>query len=270
MGRFLPFSLSLVLGWVALSASADVAVLAPDKDNTLFEDASGGGQVSNGQGSNFFAGRVGSGGLRRGLVSFDIAGSLPPGATVTSVVFTLNLSATIVGATSVGLHPLLADWGEAGSNSDGMGGGGGGAAAATGDATWLHTFFDSDFWTTPGGDFSGTASATQTVADIGPYAWGSTPELVADVQSWLEVPGSNFGWAVLGEEGTGPPTAKRFVSREEVDMGLRPQLVIEFDPPVGMPAPLVVPTLSAPSLVALAMMIAAAGGILLSRRRRFY
>ena len=37
--------------------------------------------------------------------------------------------------------------------------------------------------------------------------------MVADVQSWLDNPASNFGWLVLGDE-TAIATAKRFDTRE--------------------------------------------------------
>jgi hypothetical protein len=37
--------------------------------------------------------------------------------------------------------------------------------------------------------------------------------MVADVQSWLNSPGSNFGWLVLGDESVAG-SAKRFDTRE--------------------------------------------------------
>ena len=40
---------------------------------------------------------------------------------------------------------------------------GDGAPATPNDATWRHRFFDSVFWTTQGGDFSATVSASQSV-----------------------------------------------------------------------------------------------------------
>ena len=48
--------------------------------------------------------------------------------------------------------------------------------------------------------------------------------MVADVQSWLDNPASNFGWLVLGDE-TAIATAKRFDTRESASP---PMLTIEF------------------------------------------
>ena len=55
------------------------------------------------------------------------------------------------------------------------------------------------FGQTQGGDFSATVSASQSVGAIGQYTWSSA-QMVADVQSWLDNPASNFGWLVLGDE----------------------------------------------------------------------
>jgi len=68
------------------------------------------------------------------------------------------------------------------------------------------------FWTTEGGDFFGTVSASQSVGAIGSYTWSSA-QMVADVQSWLDNSTINFGWLVRGDE-SGSATAKRFDTRE--------------------------------------------------------
>jgi len=52
-----------------------------------------------------------------------------------------------------------------------------------------------------GGDFSAIVSASQSVGPVGFYTWNST-QMVSDVQSWLDNPGFNFGWLVLGDEST--------------------------------------------------------------------
>ena len=85
---------------------------------------------------------------------------------------------------------------------------GDGAPATSNDATWRHRFFDTIFWSTQGGDFSATVSASQSVGAVGQYTWSSA-QMVADVQAWLDNPASNFGWLVLGDE-TAIATAKRF------------------------------------------------------------
>ncbi len=273
MGRLLICTLmvavALLQGPVAVG---DVVVLQPEKDNTLYDDTAtgGGGQISNGQGAAFFAGLPGTGAPRRGLLAFDLAGSVPAGSTVNSVSLTLNVNMTVAGDVPISLHAALSDWGEGASNADGMGGGGGGAPAAAGDATWLHTFFNGLFWASAGGDFEPVASASILVGGPGPYTWGTTPEMVTDVQSWVDDPAGNFGWVVVGDETPPPPTAKRFVSREGVDAMLRPQLVVDFDPPGGGPTPAAsIPTLDTAGMIALIMVIGAAAGIILRRRRSY-
>ncbi len=192
------------------------------KDNTLYENETG--SVSNGQGEYLFAGNTKDKGLRRALVAFDL-GSVPPVANVISATLSLTVSKSVVaGESPVAVHAVQADWGEGASDAPGEEGGG--AAAEMGDATWLHTFFDTDMWTNPGGDFAPVASATTTVAGSGAYAW-SSPELVADVAGWASGNTANNGWAVLGDEG-GETTAKRYDSRQTTE-GQGPTLTITYE-----------------------------------------
>jgi hypothetical protein len=216
---------------VASAAGADTAVIVADRDNTLYEDEVG--AVSNGAGEHFFAGTNNQGRIRRGVVHFDVS-AIPPGSTIDSAVLTLNMSQTIAGPSAVSLHRATADWGEGASQAAGQEGAGGPAEA--GDATWIHTFFDGLFWTNPGGDFDAGASATTIVNQEGPYSWGSTAGMIADVEAWVADASQNFGWVVIGEEPLGgkqEPSAKRFDSREIGSDGLQfPELVIGFTPPV--------------------------------------
>ena len=153
------------------------------------------GDRSNALGDHLFAGTTDDGLIRRGVLAFDIAGSIPSGSTVTSVSLSMNMSRTISDTRTVELHVLLADWGEGTSNANANEGQG--APATPNDATWRHRFFDTIFWTAQGGDFSATVSASQSVGGIGGSIWSSA-QMVADVQSWLDNPASNFGWLVLG------------------------------------------------------------------------
>jgi len=241
---------------LALSLSAVVAApaiggemaLVPIRDNTLYEVIlqAPDGEIppSNGAGDYFFAGTTAMGGeIRRGLLAFDIAGVIPPGSVITDVTLTLEMSRTISGASMVELHRVSSDWGE--GTSDAPGQEGTGAPATDGDATWIHTFFPDSFWSAEGGDFSASPSAAQTVGGEGPYTWGSTPEMVADVQSWLDEPATNFGWLVMGDEQM-TPSAKRFNTRENGTGP--PQLTVTFQAPV--------PTLPTSALTALALLLA--------------
>ncbi len=211
---------------VAISRAADEVVLVSMRDNTLCETDDG--SLSNGAGQHCFAGTTALGEKRRALVAFDVAGVVPEGSVIVGVTLTLNMSKTIVGGVDVAIHRVLRDWGE--GASDAVGAEGQGAPAEPGDATWLHTFYPGEFWDAPGGDFDPSSSASIVVGAVGPYAWGSTDRMVADVRAWLDDPASNFGWAVIVDESV-IPGAKRFDTREHPDPAVRPALRVEFVPP---------------------------------------
>jgi hypothetical protein len=219
----LPLIFAAALGGIVPSlATATTINLNPSKDNTLYEFVVADGDRSNGVGVRLFAGKTDQGEIRRGVLAFNVAGSIPPGSTITSASLSMNMSRTLVNtARTVELHKLLADWGQ--GTSDASGQEGMGALATINDATWRHRFYNTIFWTTPGGDFSGTVSASQSVGAIGLYVWSST-QMVADVQSWLDNPATNFGWLVLGNEAV-IDTAKRFDSREST---IPPVLTIDY------------------------------------------
>ncbi len=233
-------SLKILLGLILAAAlcgigpslaSATSISINPSKDNTLYEYVAADGDRSNAVGDHFFAGKTAQGYIRRGVLAFNIAGSIPPGSTITSVSLSMNMSRTLLdNARIVELHKLLADWGEGTSNANANEGQG--APATTNDATWRHRFYSTIFWTTQGGDFSGTVSASQSVGVIGQYIWSSA-QMVVDVQSWLNNPANNFGWLVLGDESTAE-TAKRFDTRESTSF---PLLTIEYTPSTPTPTP---------------------------------
>jgi hypothetical protein len=240
------------------SALADVVEIGASRDNTLYEDPAG--NTSNGSGSHLFAGRTLVPDRRRALIHFDVAAAVPAGATIDGVSLTLVVNKTIAPAHAVSLHRAEADWGEGASDASGEEGIG--DVAAPGDATWLHAFFPGTLWAGAGGDFAAVASATTSVNAVGPYTW-SAAGMVADVQDWLERPGTNFGWAIVGDEFTFP-TAKRFASSENAVTATRPKLTIEFTPGSGsdggVPA-----TSPAGTIVAAALLLLS--GALAYRRR---
>ena len=200
---------------------------AAEKDNTLYEDVTGG--VSNGAGSHFFAGADGDGDVKRGVIAFDLS-SIPIGSQIVNATLKLNMSRTIAGDQPVTVHQLMVDWGE--GTSDAPGQEGGGTTATIGDATWLHTFYDTEMWTSAGGDFDPMSSAVQTVGGLGMYEWSSTG-LVADVQDWVDDPVGNFGWLLMGNEDS-LTTTKRFDTKDNANPDVHPQLLIEFIPAVSV------------------------------------
>jgi len=209
----------VLLGWPGW---AETVVLEPARDATLIEDAEG--SLANGSGPVFFVGRNNAFGARRALLAFDVASAIPAGAWITSVELELEMTPSNQVAIDVGLHRVLSPWSEGPSSASG----GGGAPAEPGDATWLHTRYDTDYWQEPGGDFAPDPSAVLSVGEAGLYVWASTPGLVADVWAWLDDPGSNHGWILVGGEDR-RQTAKSFASRESPIEESRPRLVVEYE-----------------------------------------
>ena len=218
--------LNPILPNMAREVVTATAVLQPTLDNTLYESSTG--ALSNGKGQHIFAGRTSAGVIHRGLLAFDVAGAIPSFATVLSVTLELHMSRSNAGATDVSLHLLQAAWGE--GSSDALGEEGAGAAAAPGDATWLHTFFDTATWTKPGGDFRVAPSAGASVGGTGLYRWQSD-QLTTDVQQWLAIRAMAYGWILIGNESSAN-TSKRFDARENSLVDQRPRLLIAYTLPL--------------------------------------
>jgi hypothetical protein len=208
--------------------AAETASLTTAADSTLYSEAA----RSNGAGAHFFAGRTDSGKVRRGLIAFDVAATVQAGSTITAVTLDLYMSRTEADMVTVNLHRVLSDWGEGASNAPGEEGGG--APASDGDATWIYRIYDTNnppaapAWIAAGGDYASVVSAAGAVAGEGFYAWGSTPQMVADVQMWLDDPASDFGWLVAADAVQGQ-TAKRFDTRENSNSGYRPVLTVSYE-----------------------------------------
>lgn len=226
-------SMSVILVTTVAGGFPPVVIeLYPDRDNTLIGSTDN--DLSNGAGEHFFTGRTGNLGkpnlLRRGLLRFDLS-EIPSDASIVSA--TLDLSVTKSPNNQLrqcALHRCLSGWGESGSSSSG----GIGAPAQTGDATWFFTFFASESWKTPGGDFLPIPSAVFSVNGIGDYSVGELG-LAEDVQAWIVDPAGNFGWVMIGEEDS-PQTVRRFGSRQHPDAAVRPKLTIAYDAgPPGIP-----------------------------------
>lgn len=236
------------------SVRAATVTLHSERDTTLYANN---GSRSNGGGAVVFAGTSSAGSPRRGLLWFDVAGSIPAGSTIDNAQLTLHV-AGIAGTGGEGgsdpatflttLHALAGDWGEgtAGAGTGATGSGQGFATPADGtSATWTHAFYDTQAWFTPGADFVVTPSASALVSgtiDVA-FTWGSTASLIADVQGWLDNPATNFGWILIGDEST-TQTFRNFYSREASDEALRPVLSVIYTP-IPEPSTLVLLVLGA-------------------------
>ena len=195
------------------------------KDNSIFANNI---DNSNGGGAGIFVGTTNSmqsDSLRRGLIEFDVASVIPPGATITAVNLTMYLgqASGASGTQTIDLHRLTADWGEgtAGNFTTSISGTGTGSAASIGDATWIQRFYQQTNWTAPGavGDFVDTISGSADVAATvdTPYTWRSTPTLINDVQGWLDHPATNDGWILINHTEGVQQTVKAFYSRDATE-----------------------------------------------------
>lgn len=202
------------------------------RDTTLLEDlpSNAGGGIT-----GIFSGTIRTSFLRRALISVDLS-SIPTDAVVTSarLEMVVERSGGNFGDVPYGLHRITRSWGEGVADIPNEPGGLG-APAAVGDATWNDAFFTQEAWTTPGGDFVATASATANTGQQGAVVIWEGPGLTADIQNWVANPATNFGWAVITpEEGILQRVKKFFSSEAEVN---RPVLFVEVEDPVVPPPP---------------------------------
>ena len=226
-------------GYITVVEDSVMVALTPSKDTTIYSESTN----SNALGDYLFAGNAATlmaaiQGHRRALLEFDVAGTVPSGATITAVTLTLNNSFTPTNATgprTFSLFKLLREFGE--GTSDSGAGGGAGSANTTGDATWSSAIVGTSSWGTAGADNTtndreSSASASQSVNAAGSYNWtGAT--MITDVQGFLDTPADNHGWILIGpNEGTTTRTAKRFDSKDHPTPANRPMLTITYQPPL--------------------------------------
>lgn len=219
--RFAALSAAL-LACLPLQVMAETVVISPTKDSSIYGESN---TQANGLGAGIFSGQTNDGFVRRGLIQFNVGAAVPPASIVTNATLRLTVTQSNTGPLTVGLHRVTSPWGE-GPSSPG-GNGGTGAPAETGDATWQHRLFPNTMWTTPGGDYVATASATTAVGGIGGTFEWSSPGLAADVQTWLDNGTTNQGWIIVSQV-TGSGQAKRYASRENPDGAMQPVLVVDF------------------------------------------
>jgi hypothetical protein len=231
---------------------ADVAELPAILDTTLFEDETG--RLGNGSGQYLFVGRTWDQNgidklLRRALVKFDL-GAVPAGSTINSASFDFTIDQVPPAASGfiISVHTVTESWGEGASNAPGPEGRG--TTAQVNDATWVHRFFDTETWNTPGGDFEPEAVASEPISSAPQsVTFESSPQLVAAIQAWVDDPASNHGWILLGDEVV-IQNARRILSRENSGPG-NPLLTIEFTPP----PPVAVPSLNVTGLLVLFLLL---------------
>lgn len=234
MHRYIPTAISHARLAVLLAATfgtgsvhaIETLTVSASQDASIYNNAT---SNANGAGVSFLAGNNGNGQTRRALIQFDLS-SIAPGAIVQSARLELYMDQSPnATARTISLHPILESWTEGSTDPGGLQGQG--AAGSAGDVTWSNRSLPSLAWTTAGGTF-GSASASTSVTGVGWYAWEATSSLntamLEDIQDWIDAPGTNAGWMLLGVE-SGTSTVKRFVSSEG-DANFAPKLTLTVVP----------------------------------------
>jgi hypothetical protein len=265
---------ALSTAWILTTAgraAADFVNIPAVQDATLYggSDATTNSNAGNsGSGPGMFVGSDPSN-PKRGLIAFNIPAYVPAGATIQSVTLTLymDMVAGSGGGTGGGdttprtirLFDVTTPWhggtnGTTGHTGPGFGGTGHGFTANPGDPTWNWASLNTLQWTTPGGDFVSTESADTVVSQNlnSPYTWGSTPQMLADVQGWLNG-ATNDGWLLKNDSEASSQTFRAFYTAE----GAVEQSVPQFAPNLAV-------TFTVPEPAA----ISAFGLVLLSLYRR--
>lgn len=122
----------------------------------------------------------------RSLIRFDLSTNIPAGAIVTSCSLTVN----VVGMPPAPVNSVFAlrralrSWSEAG-------------------ATWTNRLSSTTPWSIPGAasplDYVSAATQTNFIIGTGFHDYASNSNMVADVQTRVSNPGSNFGWILMSE-----------------------------------------------------------------------
>jgi hypothetical protein len=194
MKHLLLGSLSVALFASSIPCRADVIHLSQTEHTTVFGDALN----NSGGGAPFvFVGRdEWSGGERRALLQFDIS-ALPANAVVQNVDLILHVDNVQdeVSFLILSAHKLRQSW------VAGIGGqfvnadnpqGNNGSLSPTPAATWI-TRDGLLAWIIPGATSSPLESARTLLGPTGTYDL-TGQGMVADVESWRQNPGTNFGW----------------------------------------------------------------------------
>ncbi len=217
--------LALVLALAAGSAHAGMVELEPAKDATIWR----GGTV-NGAGDGLWVGQAGAGAgpdsFRRALIAFDLS-SIPSGTTIASATLTLTADMGMGSSAFIETHPLLQDWLEGDQSA---GSGQGSFPVGGNDVTWTSTGLAP--WTTDGGHFLAADSSIANPPTVFSSFSLSGPALTATVQAWVNGTLDNYGWLLMGLEGSSAQV-RRVHSRESLDPSERPRLTITTVPEAG-------------------------------------
>lgn len=160
---------------------------------------------------------------RRVLVKFDLS-SIPSNATLTSATLKLFQSGSASGLSGVqmDLHRLTRGWTE-------------------NQFTWNKSD-NSTNWTTAGGDFAGTATASVTPSSSGSNGTQHDFTVTTDVASFVAGTDTNYGWVLKFNNESTSGVMPTFHTLESSTSGSRPQLTVTYTTP-SAPTTTIVSTL---------------------------
>ena len=199
--------LSISLATIPLVSAAETTIQPSSADSYMNEGA----KDTNYGGQTYIevSSKPSAWGNARGILKFDLS-SIPSGSTITSVTLSLYLYSTRGYDRTFGIHKVTKNWTESG-------------------VTW-NKYDGTNNWTTSGGDYEATASATVTAGAV----WNiwvdwSSSTLVSDVQGFVNNPSTNFGWIIKDQtEGSSNQDWVRFYSKEYTGTTLRPKLEVTY------------------------------------------
>jgi len=144
----------------------------------------------------------------RALVQFTIAAI--PANSVSSATMQLYLTTAPAASRTHNAHLITQSWTEAG-------------------VTW-DTYDGTNNWTTAGGDFSGTATASTTTGTTSGVTLSWT--VTSDVQAYVNGTATNYGWLVKDQtESATPNRTSAYASKEYATPANRPLLSVTFTAP---------------------------------------
>jgi len=221
-------SVLLSLG-IAGTARADSLILNPAGDASISEKNL---NTPMGYESTLEAGTTGpSAGYKssRALLRFNPTNSVPTNAIVTSAALILTLTQDPPTQTNLwfDLRMLLRAWSES-------------------VVTWTNRLSPAAPWSVPGGaapaDYASTVTQSNLIRGVGSYTFASNSNMVADVQSWVSNPDSNFGWILICQQQGLSQRERKFGSRE--DAANAPSLVVQYTVPTLAPTLTLLPPLA--------------------------
>lgn len=216
------FVLAMVNGLTALgtgvasaaesSGAAACVVLQPD-EATSFDAWINQDNVTDNKNDSELRVKTESGKLNRALIKFDLAGSVPANAKVTSATLSLWVKG-VTGNATINAHQLSDFWTE-------------------NQVTWRYQDkVTTEEWTNPGADYAGTVLDSEAFVDGGKDYW-ATFNVSTAAQSWAQDSAANYG-VILEAAVTNPKSETKFKSSADGTASQRPKLDLCFDIGVGI------------------------------------